>query len=94
MSTPAPPPDRRPDLIFRKVDEDVVVYDPIRDRVLLLNATSALILDLCDGTRSWEQIESEVAAAFPVDRELVSNDVETMRRQFRSAGLFRSGTGG
>lgn len=92
MST-NPRPDRRPDLIFRKVDEDVCVYDPVRDRVLLLNATSALILDLCDGTRSWEQIAAEVAAAFPVDRERVSNDVEAMRQEFRNAGLLRKGSG-
>ena len=55
-------PDRRPDLIFRQIDDDVCVYDPVRDRILLLNATSALILDLCDGTRTWEQIEAEAAA--------------------------------
>jgi hypothetical protein len=88
------PPNRRPDLIFRRIDDDVFVYDPIRDRVLLLNATSAFILDLCDGTRSWEEIEAEVAAAFPVARELVASDVAAMRQQFRHAGLFRSGTGG
>jgi Coenzyme PQQ synthesis protein D (PqqD) len=87
-------PDRRSDLIFRKIDADVCVYDPIRDRVLLLNATSALILDLCDGTRTWEEIEAQVAVAFSVDREIVSKDVEAMRERFRRAGLLRSGTGG
>lgn len=93
VSTP-PRPDRRPDLIFREVEADFFVYDPVRDRVLLLNATSALILELCDGTRSWEQIAAEVAAAFKVDRELVSKDVEATQRQFRRAGLLRRGTGG
>ena len=85
MSIP-PPPDRRPDLIFRTIDGDVFVYDPVRDRVLLLNTTSAFILDLCDGTRSWEQIESEVAKAFSFDREIVAKDVAAMRQQFRHAG--------
>jgi hypothetical protein len=84
-------PHRRPDLIFRKIDDDICVYDPIHDRVLLLNATSALILDLCDGTRTWEQIEGAVAAAFPVDPERISHDVATLRDQFRRAGLFRRG---
>jgi len=93
MTAPLPPV-RRPDLIFRKVDDDIVVYDPIRDHILLLNSTSALILDLCDGSRSWAEIEAEIAGAFPVDRAVVAQDVEEVRRQFRRAGLFRSGTGG
>lgn len=33
------------------VEEDLVVYDPLSDRTLLLNPVAAAILDLCDGTR-------------------------------------------
>jgi coenzyme PQQ synthesis protein D (PqqD) len=87
-------PDRRSDLIFRQVDDEVCVYDPIRDRITLLNTTSALILDLCDGTRTWEQIAAEVAEAFPVAREVVARDVETMRVQFVRAGLLRRAVDG
>jgi hypothetical protein len=93
MSTPARP-QRRLDLVYRTVEEDFFVYDPVRDRALLLNATSAFILDLCDGTRSWEQIAAEVAATFQVDSERVSTDVEATRREFRSKGLLQRGTGG
>ena len=38
-------PKVRADLVFRTVDEDLVVYDPLSDRTSLLNLSAAVILD-------------------------------------------------
>ncbi|WP_298864480.1 PqqD family peptide modification chaperone [uncultured Gimesia sp.] len=44
-----------------------VAYDTETDRLHRLNATASLIVELCDGTREIEQIESLVRALLPKD---------------------------
>ncbi len=56
-------PKARDGLIFRRIDEDYVVYDPVADITTLLNLSAAAVLDLCDGSHSVSEIASEIAEA-------------------------------
>jgi len=49
------------------VDDGYVVYQEPAKRVHYLNVTAALVLELCDGTRSDAQIADEVAAFFGLE---------------------------
>jgi hypothetical protein len=80
----------RDDLLFRRVDDDFVVYDPVADRTVLLNVSGAVVFDLCDGTRTRAAIAEELAAAFEVDSELVAPDVERVLGELRGLGLLSS----
>jgi hypothetical protein len=48
-------------------DEGAVIFDPATDRVHHLNNTAALVLELCDGRRTIEQIAAMLGTAFGLD---------------------------
>jgi pyrroloquinoline quinone biosynthesis protein D len=48
------------------------------ERVLRLNATSAAVLRLCDGSRPFAAILDELAAAFEADRSVIERDARKL----------------
>ena len=58
----------REGLISEWIDEDLFVYDPDSDQLVVLNATAAIIFEFCDGTHSVESIAAEISKAFGVER--------------------------
>lgn len=69
-------PEQRSDLVFREIEGEFVVYSPSGDRSALLNPTAAMVLELCDGTRTPRQIAAEIMESVPVAEEVVRPDVE------------------
>jgi len=53
---------RNPFLALAPLDDSYLAYDMERGRLHRLNPAAALILELCDGTRSAERLRSELAA--------------------------------
>ena len=74
----------RPDLEFRSLEGDFFVYDPRADRIHRLNASAALVLDLCDGARSKGEIVRAVAretgSEFGVLEEQVHGAISALSR--------------
>ncbi len=62
---------RDKDLVVKKLNDEVVVYDLKTNNALYLNETSALIWHLCDGNRSVADIRSELKEEFGL---MVSDD--------------------
>jgi hypothetical protein len=64
----APRPSWRPlaraDVVFRRVGEDWVLFDPTTQQIHVLNLTAALVWSFCTGEMEVENIEQEVSAAF------------------------------
>lgn len=81
-------PKVRADLVFRTVDEDLVVYDPLMDRTSLLNLSAAAILDLCDGTRDARAIASVLREELGGEAEVPEDDVERMLAELQGQGFF------
>ena len=55
---------REKDLVVQKLDKEVVVYDLNTNHALYLNETSAVIWNLCDGSRSVADIRRELRDKF------------------------------
>jgi hypothetical protein len=81
-------PKLRAELIFRQLEEDLVVYDPVTDITALLNASAAAVLDLCDGTRESHEIAAEVAAMLKVDGQSISGEVKKALNDLSARGYF------
>ncbi len=81
-------PKLRDDLIFRQVEEDFVVYDPVSDRTALLNLSAAVVFDLCDGTLTIREIADEVATVFTEEQRDLLADVETVLRDLCVQGFL------
>ena len=54
-------------LEVNEADDGLVVYDPARDTVHHLNPSAAIIFDLCDGSRSPEQIARVLGEVYGLD---------------------------
>ena len=56
---------RSEDLIVERLDDEVLVYDLLTEKYHALNETSAALWELCDGSRSVEDLATFVGADDP-----------------------------
>ena len=60
-------PQQIPHLKKRWAGNDLVLYNPLRGRMHVLNASAAFIWRLCDGSRSQEEMTDRLTAEFQID---------------------------
>ena len=63
-----PNPIVNPAILMSPVENGYVAYDPVLDRLHQLNPMAALLAELCDGTRSADDIRALVAPIVPPDK--------------------------
>jgi hypothetical protein len=74
------------DLDVVETGDGYVVYHPDRDRVHFVNPTAAVVLELCDGTKSDAEICRLVQLAWDLPEPPEAEVAECMA-QFRAEGL-------
>jgi hypothetical protein len=75
-------------LDVERTDDGYIIYEPDKDRVHFLNATAALILELCNGTNSMAEIADLVQEAFGL-AEAPAQIVQETLTQMKDEGLLR-----
>ena len=88
MTPPASRPSVRGDLTKVELDGEAVVYDQTSRELHHLNPAATIVLSLCDGTLSVEEIASVVSEAFGVHLDRVLPDVRAAVERFGHAGLL------
>lgn len=78
-------------VIEHEVDDDLVLYDPTRDAVHVLNLTGSVVWWLCDGRRTPERIVAEVARLYKMEPPQVVRDVEEILSQLCDTRLLVRG---
>lgn len=63
-----PNPIVNPAILMSPVENGYVAYDPVLDRLHQLNPMAALLAELCDGSRSADDIRALVAPIVPPDK--------------------------
>ncbi|NIM49632.1 MAG: PqqD family peptide modification chaperone [Gemmatimonadales bacterium] len=83
-------PRGRDDVVFRQLDEEWVLFDPVTDRLHALNLTAALVWTHLTGELGVPEIADAVGKSFtpPVEGERVVADVEATIERFRGEGLL------
>ncbi len=76
----------------REVGDEVIVHDPLHDKVHVLNRTAAFVLRLCDGTRTPDQIAASLGTAFVSTSAAVATDVDAILHAFADAELIERET--
>ena len=84
----APRPLGRGDLLTREVDGEFFLYDPVTDRIVLINHSAAVIFELCDGTRTEEEIAAEVQRLYDSKAEQLDDEVRATLAEFTAQGLI------
>ena len=85
------PPERprlRDDVVLREVEGDYVVYEPVTDQTVLLNLSAAAVLELCDGSRTHEDIAREIAGTFSLPIEEARESIRGALEELAGAQLF------
>ena len=78
----------RHDLLTREVDGEFFLYDPVTDRLVLINHSAAVILELCDGTRTEDEIAAEVQRLYGSEAEQLDNEARATLVEFTANGLI------
>ena len=81
-------PCRNPALRAELMDGELLLYDPSGSRIIQLNATAALIWQLCDGQRNVEEIVSLLQVAYPEQADMIAQDVQEMLDRWVEAGCL------
>lgn len=84
-----PAPRRRDDLIEEELDGQVVLYEPVTQRMHRLNETALHVWRSCDGRTTTRQIAGRLAERFEVDIETALDDVEQVMVLLAEEGLVR-----
>lgn len=66
---PALRPRQLPHVRERRAGSDLVLYNPVRGCMHVLNTTAAFIWRLCDGSRSQEDIVRQLMTEFRIEGE-------------------------
>ena len=75
-------PKRKADYKLEEVDGELLLYHPGSTKILYCNETASLIWQLCDGTRSGEEIKVTLRETFPEAADSIAGDVEETLKKF------------
>jgi hypothetical protein len=82
-------PKARDDVVFRQLDEEWVLFDPVANRLHVLNLTAALIWTHLTGDMTVGQLAEAVRSAFGhASSADLSKDVEQAVSRFSAEGLL------
>ena len=80
-------PKHRDDLDISPADEGFIIYQPELDLVHFLNPSAVLILELCNGENSPEQIVDLVKEAYGLP-DTPAKEVEEALKHLKAGGLL------
>jgi hypothetical protein len=82
-------PARKPEVWLRKTDNEIAMYDPLGNRVHLLNDTALAIWELCDGNTEPDEMITAICELCDMHHDVVSEDVTRILTEFDKAGLIQ-----
>lgn len=95
---PTPDPDEwrptgRKELVFRKVGDEWLLFDPRAQEVHVLNLSAAVVWSHCTGDHTVREIVRATRDAFGEAPEPLGDRVREIVRRFRESGLLEGATG-
>ena len=83
-------PQAREDVVFRRLEDEWVLYDPASQNMHVLNATAGVIWLHLDGTQTLDELVEHTRAAFdpPAPVEVVRDDIVRTLERFAAEGLL------
>lgn len=79
--------ERQPRVLETEMGDDISLYDPLEERVTVLNRTASDIWRLLDGKTSISRIAELLSKAYQVDKEAIRGDVQATVQQLAEEDL-------
>ena len=73
-------------LVWRQVDDELVIVRPVDGQLVVLNGVGAFIWQAMDGNRTIAELADLVCVAYQVTHEQAVADVRAFVRQLESEG--------
>lgn len=77
-----------PQILETELGEEISLYDPTTENVVVLNTTASDIWRLSDGESSLDEMVRLLAAAYGVNAEQIRPEVERVIGEFQDQGLL------
>jgi hypothetical protein len=82
-------PIRKSNLVFNKLKEEMIILDFSSEKQFhQLNEVGARIWELCDGTKSFKQIEEIICNEFEIDPGEASQDIRVFIDELQQLQLL------
>ncbi len=81
-------PVRVSDFLLERIDENVLLYHPGLTKTIHLNQTAAIVWDMCDGTRSVQEIADALGLEYPDAVAEIREDVDATLQRFADEGAI------
>ena len=82
-------PLKKDKIILRDIGDEAVLYNPQTKSIHVLNNTSSMVWEYCDGKHSLEMIENKIIDTFNVSNaQNVKDDLRETINQFSQLGLI------
>lgn len=81
-------PLRRQNVVRRKVDDELLVFDEESQQAHFLNPTAETIWELCDGQHDDAAIAQAIAERYAVSPARALTDVQGVLKDFRGKNLL------
>lgn len=81
-------PSQGKEILFRRIEDEGILYQVQENRIHSLNSTALLIWELCDGEHSSEEIAARIVSVYKVEPEKALEDVATTLKQLEELGLL------
>jgi hypothetical protein len=77
------PISRKSDIVVQDYGNEILIYDLIINKAFSLNETSALVWQLCDGTKTVSEISNQISRQLnsPVNEDFVWLALEQLKRE-------------
>ena len=79
-----------PNVLAKRVDDEIVLVHVETNRIYELNRTAASLWDALAGGSSKAELEQQLALEFDVDPEHLSREIDELLRQFASERLIQT----
>ena len=75
-------------ILETEVGDEISLYDPRTEQVVVLNQTASDVWRLCDGESGVDEIVRLLASAYGVDGDQIRREVEETVKSFQIQDLF------
>ena len=80
-----------PQILETEIDDEISLYDPLTENVLVLNLTASDIWRLSDGDSTFDEILRLLAGAYGVGPDQIRGEVEETIRSLQEQGFLQVG---
>lgn len=82
-------PTRDPELVWRELDEELVIVRPSDGQIKVLNGVGAFVWQSLDGRRAVGDLAELVSAEYEISAQEAKSDIEDFLGQLTEGGLVQ-----